>query len=499
MLVIARRPTLATRLTITTLASLLLVSSTSALEFPKYETTTKGNTTVILMKQDRVPLVSIRVTLDFSESGANYDPASAALYLHSIKYGSKNYAGVKWLETLDGVGAELHEDAQPFTITLATEVRKEDQDQTLALLLDGMLNPELKVEKVEQERGRLIAEAKSIGDQPQSLAEQAVDLAFFGADHPYGRSLIGSPSTLTQATARDIVRDCKGCGGATGKLIVTLVGDFARIPREIVDSTFRLYDSLLPPISISGASGFGETVNNRSVVISGTGYAGIHDNPKKTPPAPRPLSKPRVILIDLPEAQQTQIKLMAAGPTDVYSPLYLANVPFGATFTSRLVKKLRTELGLTYGIGSRLTQRPLASTYSISSFTKNSSIGEFLKVLFAEIGKARKEGLSAEEIAKGKALMLGEGPMRWERYDGLAALLERNALYGRPADYPLASITKAQTIDAKAANAALAAALPNDRYVLVLAGPLKLLKPVAAQYGTVEIWTKNQVIEPALK
>ena len=115
------------------------------------------------------------------------------------------------------------------------------------------------------------------------------------------------------------------------------------------------------------------------------------------------------------------------------------------------------------------------------------------------MGEGGRGGGRAGGLAKVKGRMLGEWAGRGSRYEGRAALLERNALCGRPADYPLASITKAQTIDAKAANAALAAALPNDRYVLVLAGPLKLLKPVAAQYGTVEIWMKNQVIEPALK
>src|SRR5689334_16329484 len=48
-------------LAMTALAGFLLAVTSPALEFPKYEKVTKGNTTVLLMKQDRVPLVSIRV------------------------------------------------------------------------------------------------------------------------------------------------------------------------------------------------------------------------------------------------------------------------------------------------------------------------------------------------------------------------------------------------------------------------------------------------------
>jgi predicted Zn-dependent peptidase len=341
-----------------------------------------------------------------------------------------------------------------------------------------MLAPEFSPAKVEQERGRLISEATSLGDQPQQLASTALEQAYFGAAHPYGRNPLGTPSMLGAARAPENPMRGKDCT-MSGRLIVTVVGDTSLTADSIfkqVDEFERKKNQISPPCVSAGVS-----ISSSAPVYKAAGAS---------------LTKPRVILIDVPDAQQTQVRLMVPGPTDVYSPLYLANVPFGGTFTSRLTRKLRTELGLTYGIYSRLDQRPLASTYEVSSFTKVSSTGEFLKVLFSEIGKARTEGLTAEEIAKGKALMLGEGPMRWERYSGLAALLERNALYGRPDDYPLTSITRAQSLDAKAANAALAAALPNKNYVLVLAGPAAKIKPIAAQYGAVEVWTKQQVIDP---
>jgi zinc protease len=489
-----------------------LATPAPALDFPKYEKVTKGNTTVLLMKQDRVPLVSIRVTLELStRENKNIDQARAALYLYSIKHGTKKYPGEQWLKTLEATGAELIEEVGPQTISLAAEARKEDVEKILDLFLDGLTAPELKQEKVEQERGRLVAELESMGDQPQQIASRAADLAYFGKSHPYGRSSIGSPLKLKNINVNDILGAHFSTARNCSKVIVTFVGDDVKNYESIVAAGKVLNQNAGSPSSAENEC----IIPGVNITNSGYGPLGVGENcpggldcqyllkakggevDTQGKMIKNGINFPRrVIIVNLPESQQTQVRLMMAGPTDIYSPLRLAAIPLGGSFTSRLVDELRVKRGLTYGASSRMNQRKLASVFTISSFTKVPSTEEFLKVLFEELNKAKKPGLTTEEIARGKALYKGEAPQRWERYSGLAAILEEVELRGLPADYPLESINHVEKNTQAEAQAALNAALDLDHYVLVLAGPAAKLKPIAAKYGVVEVWEKKQVIEP---
>ncbi len=465
----------------------LLATSAPALDFPKYEKVTKGNTTVLLMKQERVPLVSIRVTIEYEkQEGIDmvFSQAEASLYLHSIKYGSGKYPGEKWLKTLEATGAELQEGVDPNTILLSTEVRKEDAGLILDLFLDGMLDPNLTPEKVDQERSRQIAELESAGDQPNQIASDAIDLAYFGKDHPYGANPLGTPLTMKSAVVNNKHMDCTFI--TSGKLVVVLAGDINSGADEILTSVDKKIETNHQRLGMSS--------NYCIVGDPDTIKGGKSHKPEQT--ATKKVTPRRVVIVNLPESQQTQVRLMIAGPTDIYSPLRLAAIPLGGSFTSRLVDELRVKRGLTYSASSRMNQRKLASVFTISSFTKVPSTEEFLKVLFEELNKAKKPGLTEEEISRGKALYKGEAPQRWERYSGLAAILEDVELRGLPADYPLESINHVEKNTKAEAQAALNAALDLDHYVLVLAGPAARLKPIAAKYGVVEVWEKKQVIEP---
>lgn len=451
-----------------------------ALEFPKYERTVSGKTVLLRMHQDRVPLVAIRVTLDLrtasSESG-EYSPERAAVYLNAAKYGTVAHPGPAWLAALEGMGASVSEEVGPLSISLSTEVRATDAQAALGLLAEALFTPKFSDKDIVTTRERLAADLEGDADDPGTIASRASSLAFWGTAHPYGRHSQGTPSGMNRVGLSD-VHQFRMCVAYSSTAIVTVVGEL-----PVQSATWaELVEKARP--------------SEEARFYGNYCIARVND---ESDSAPRRSARPparRVILIDQPDATQTHIRYVVPGIDDPFTPLTVANIPFGATFTSRLNAKLRTELGLTYGIGTRLNQLPLGSSYSVNSFTKVASTGEFLKVLFEEFERARKPGLSAEELAKGKALMIGSYPTGWERYASLAETLEEVELRKLPANYPIAMIERNQAADLKSANGALAGVLAPKRSVLVLVGPLAKLKPIAAKYGTVEVWTKAQVIEP---
>ena len=87
------------------LSTALSALAGDAVHFPEFSSVTRERVTATVIKQDRVPLAAVRVTLAFPHGLPDYDPASAALYLHAIKHGSKQFPGAQWLTRLDLMGA----------------------------------------------------------------------------------------------------------------------------------------------------------------------------------------------------------------------------------------------------------------------------------------------------------------------------------------------------------------------------------------------------------
>jgi zinc protease len=79
--------------------------------------------------------------------------------------------------------------------------------------------------------------------------------------------------------------------------------------------------------------------------------------------APAPLAPPevakgrRVLCVDKPERTQTQVYLGTLGARiadPLFYPMLVANTAFGGTFTSRLVREVRSERGWSYAAHARL-------------------------------------------------------------------------------------------------------------------------------------------------
>src|SRR6185436_6136891 len=86
-----------------------------------------------------------------------------------------------------------------------------------------------------------------------------------------------------------------------------------------------------------------------------------------------PAAKPRLLLIDKPDATQTyfwigQTGLHRTHPDRV--PVWLVNTLFGDRFTSMLNDELRVNTGLTYGARSVVEQNRLTGALAITTYTR---------------------------------------------------------------------------------------------------------------------------------
>ena len=178
-------------------------------------------------------------------------------------------------------------------------------------------------------------------DDPREVATRRFRRLFFG-EAPYGQAVRGELESLETLTLADLTSHYSRefAPGVTSLVVVGMV------PRGRVEEEVRLH--------WEGWQGGGPV------------------SPAYTTPPPR-VAAPGFYLLDRPELTQSEIRLGHLGLPrhhPDFFPVRLANyILGGGGFSSRLMTRIRSELGYTYGIRSRFHFRRAPGPFTVTTFT----------------------------------------------------------------------------------------------------------------------------------
>ena len=148
---------------------------------------------------------------------------------------------------------------------------------------------------------------------------------------------------------------------------------------------------------------------------------------------------PRIRLVDKEDLTQSSLALGALGlarDDPDYLPIQLANYSLGGgSFSSRLMKVVRSEEGKTYSVRSSFHGGLTPGAFRVSTFTRTSETLATLRLLLHEIRTFRDGGVTPEELQKAKKNFAGKYPLRIETPSGLAGQILTAAFYGLGDDY----------------------------------------------------------------
>ena len=163
---------------------------------------------------------------------------------------------------------------------------------------------------------------------------------------------------------------------------------------------------------------------------------------------------------------------------DYYS-LQILNHIFGASgFGSRLMEQAREKNGLTYGIYSSLNNSEYLDALTISTSTKNETVGQMLDIIKDEMVKIQTD-ITDEEIKKAKDYIIGSMPLSLTNNDSIASILLNIQLKNRPIHY-LDDYKKnimAVTMD-DVLNLAQKLLNPDDMLTIIVGNPETLSNPI---------------------
>ncbi len=402
--------------------------------------------TLLIAERPGVPMVIFNILL---KSGAASDPTGkegvANLTAELLTRGTKHYTAQALAEELDFLGASLGvgADLESTTITLTTLTK--NLDAALSLLTAVILTPTFPDTELDKKRTEVLGGLKSQEEDPGWVAQRAF-LEKLYPGHPYGRLVEGQPVSIAKVTRADVVRYHQTYY-RPNNAIIAAAGDITQAQIvELLQKHFATWQS-------------GD--------IPATAW----------PEEPQP--KPERIALDK-KVTQANVALGHVGITRAnpdYYAVQVMNYILGAGgFGSRLMDKIREELGLVYHVGSSFSARKHAGPFTVSLQTKNESATHALDETMQVIRRFTEEGPTDKELEAAKSYLINSFPLRLVSNRDVSSLLPVLEFHELGLDYPDRYPTIIGGITREQVHAAAKSYLHHDQMLQVVVADLAQAK-----------------------
>ena len=416
---------------------------------------------LILLEDARLPRVALGMTL--RRGAGSVDPSLAGvaeLAAEVMQRGAGERDALALAKVVEDAGASLSVNAGWDTTSVSLSGLSEDRALFLGILRDVALHPrfdEIEFDKARAEQQAAIVAAQ---DDPATLVQWHALRALFDG-HRYGIPLGGSAETVSGIDV-DRARAYWVDRFVPRNTIFWAVGDFSA--EELIPEVQRVYGGL-PDIPVI----------------------------PNTPPTPaRTPEVRRVVIVDKPELNQARIIVAHEGigrtePTRIAADI-MNDALGGSGFSSRLMKKIRSEEGLTYGVRSGFSMRSQPGPFSISTFTRVPKVRQVVDLVLEEMQGIRDERpVRPEELTKFRSYNIGRFGLSLETSDAVLSSLVDLDVHDLPNDSLDTYRTRVRAVTLDDVTDAAEIRLHPDRAAIVVLGPAEALVPQLEGLGEIEV------------
>jgi zinc protease len=300
-------------------------------------------------------------------------------------------------DAIESVGGDISPFSGNNSFGISERVMAEDFDLGLDVFADVLLHPTLPDDKLTRERETQLAEIKSEQDQVLRAGQQVLREALF-THHPYRMNPLGTPETLTKLSRTDLA-DFYRRFVVPNNMVICVFGDVkASEVREKIEAKF----GALKPVKL--------------------------EFPKA---GPDPLKAP--VRKELNRPKQQAVLLIGFDGTSIFSKDRFALDLLDNAYSgqgSRVFIRLRDELALCYYVGAYQLAGLDPGYFAFYIGTTPQKVEQCEKEIFAEIDKLKKEGLTAEELDRAKASVIGQRKVQMQDNAAVAMMVGLDELYG---------------------------------------------------------------------
>ena len=187
----------------------------------------------------------------------------------------------------------------------------------------------------------------------------------------------------------------------------------------------------------------------------------------------------QVVIVDMPGAEQSQIRIGSVGvarSTPDYFALQVLNTVLGGSFTSRLNQNLREEHGYAYGASSRFDMRLAPGPFTAAAGVQTDKTAESLTEFFNELNGILKP-VPPDELTRAKNYVALRFPSTFESTSDLSRRLEDMILFKLPDDYYSNYVQNIQKITGADVQRVAQKYIAPDKLAVVVVGDKKVIEP----------------------
>jgi predicted Zn-dependent peptidase len=299
---------------------------------------------------------------------------------HLLFKGTAERSALDISVALDAVGGEFNAFTAKEYTCFHARVLDEDLPLAIDVLGDMITSSTITAEDVEAERDVILDEIAMHDDDPDDVVHNLFAEQAFGTS-PLGRTISGTDESIAAMTRDQIWRFYKRHYSAP-HIVVSIAGnlDHATCVRRIRKAFAR--------------NGF---LDDASAVPAAARHGRVRRGVSGSASATRPFEQVNVVL---------GVNGLARGDDRRYA-LGVLNTALGGGTSSRLFQEVREKRGLAYSVFSFATHHADAGLVGVSVGCLPAKLDEVLSVVRDEMAKVASDGLTDEELARGKGQLRG--------------------------------------------------------------------------------------------
>ena len=364
--------------------------------------------------------------------------------------GTRDKTGDQLDEQLENIAASVETGIDESFGSASFSCLKENTDEVLGVFHDVLTAPGFRQEKIDLAKNELRSSISRRNDDPHGIVEREFTEIVYGKNTPYGWRL--EYATVDRIQRDDIVQFYQRYF-FPANVMLAVMGDFsasdmkAKLEKRFADWTVKQ-----PPV----------------------------------PPFPAVNAKPvhSLFLATKTDVTQTFFTLGHLGGElrdKDYPALEVMADILGGGFHSRLVQRVRTQLGYAYSVSSVWgANYDHPGVFEVSGSTKSATTTETLQVINEEIEKIRTSEVTAEELESAKQTVANSFVFNFDTPSKTLNRILRYDYYGYPRDFinqylrGIQAVTRADVL-----RAARERVRVQDITIVAVGNPKEFGKPLA--------------------
>ncbi len=389
----------------------LILPLAAALAAPAYAVTfqrwqTADGATVTYAERRELPIVHMEIVFKGAGQTGESVKGAAAMTADMLTSGSEQYSEEELYDRSNRLGITIGSSAgtENASVSFASLSRRDTLSDGLKLANQIIAHPKFDEKILEREKTQAVTALRQSLSNPSFLASRALTILNYG-NHAYADTARLNEADIAAVTT-DALKAHHRSTYAKNNAYVAIVGDVSR--KEADEMATAVLDGLPAQADIRPIADIPQTDGRQQDI-------------------PFADKEQAVVVMGLP--------LLVHKDPDRYALTVGNYILGGGGFDSRLMKTLRDEKGLVYGVSSSLSPLEKKGPFAVSFSTKKGSAAEALAAARSVLENFIAQGPTEAELKQAKDNIVGSFPMSFDTNAKTVGLAAAVGVRGLPLDY----------------------------------------------------------------